>query len=116
MPAYSGDESNQITRSTAAQGSSEDTASARGASATTDMIRSVATTKGQLENATTDYPFDSDTGNHFTNTPPFGTKGGLNLDVWMWPVGFLVDDLRIKRDFPHKPSVSHAVVYGGART
>eukprot|EP00731_Ephydatia_muelleri_P026583 Em0018g683a len=105
VPAYSGDESNQITRSTAAQGSSEDTASARGASATTDMIRSVATTKGQLENATTDYPFDSDTGNHFTNTPPFGTKGGLNLDVWMWPVGFLVDDLRIKRDFPHKPSI-----------
>lgn len=111
-PAYLSDEPIQATRPAVAQGSSEDTASARGA---TDITRFVATTKG-LEK-TTDYPFlHSDTGDFAnTTTLPSGTKGELNLDVWRWPVGFLVDDLRIKRDFPHKPSVSRTV-YGGART
>eukprot|EP00731_Ephydatia_muelleri_P026579 Em0018g679a len=30
--------------------------------------------------------------------------GQLNYDIWKLIVGFLVDDLRIKRDFPHKPT------------
>ncbi len=32
--------------------------------------------------------------------------GYLNCDVWHWIVGYLVDDLRINRDFPLKPNVS----------
>ncbi|KAL5467149.1 hypothetical protein EMCRGX_G031341 [Ephydatia muelleri] len=32
------------------------------------------------------------------------TAGHLNYDIWRWTVGFMVDDLRIKRDFPHNPT------------
>ena len=32
--------------------------------------------------------------------------GQLNYDVWRGIVGFVVDDMRIKRDFPNKPDVS----------
>ena len=32
--------------------------------------------------------------------------GSLNYDVWWWFVGYLVDDMRIKRDFPNNPDVS----------
>lgn len=31
--------------------------------------------------------------------------GFLNFDVWHWFVGYLVDDMRIKRDFPNNPDV-----------
>ena len=34
------------------------------------------------------------------------SKGHLNYDVWRWVVGFMVNDLRIKREFPNKPTVS----------
>ncbi len=32
--------------------------------------------------------------------------GYLNYDVWHWVVGYLVDDLRINREFPQDPDVS----------
>eukprot|EP00731_Ephydatia_muelleri_P026574 Em0018g674a len=35
--------------------------------------------------------------------------GHLNYDVWKLAVGFLVDDLRLKRDFPHKPTTRSTV-------
>ena len=35
--------------------------------------------------------------------------GQLNYDVWRGIIGFLVDDMRIKRDFPNKPVVSTSV-------
>ena len=31
--------------------------------------------------------------------------GCLNFDLWRNPPGYLVDDLRIKRDFPSSPEV-----------
>ena len=31
--------------------------------------------------------------------------GKLNYDVWKEVVGYLVDDLRVKRDFPTNPEV-----------
>ena len=31
--------------------------------------------------------------------------GVLNYDIWRNPTGYLVDDLRIKRDFPSNPEV-----------
>ncbi len=33
--------------------------------------------------------------------------GKLNYDVWKFATGYLVDDLRIKRDFPNNPDVRH---------
>lgn len=33
-------------------------------------------------------------------------EGFVNYDVWHWIVGYLVDDLRINRDFPLYPNVS----------
>ena len=33
-------------------------------------------------------------------------SGLLNYDVWQGIVGFMVNDLRIKREFPHIPTVS----------
>jgi hypothetical protein len=35
--------------------------------------------------------------------------GFLNFDVWHWFVGYLVDDMRIKRDFPNNPDVSDII-------
>ena len=35
--------------------------------------------------------------------------GHLNYDVWRHPVGYLVDDLRIKRDFPCQPEVRQRI-------
>ena len=32
--------------------------------------------------------------------------GYLNYDVWHWIVGYLVDDMRIRKDFPLYPDVS----------
>ena len=32
--------------------------------------------------------------------------GFLNYDVWNWIVGYLVDDMRIVREFPLHPDVS----------
>ena len=31
--------------------------------------------------------------------------GYLNYDLWHWIVGYLVDDLRIYREFPQYPDV-----------
>ena len=36
-------------------------------------------------------------------------KGYLNYDVWHWVVGYLVDDLRIYREFPLYPDVREHV-------
>ena len=38
--------------------------------------------------------------------------GQLNYDVWRGIIGFVVDDMRIKRDFPNKPDVSTSVASG----
>lgn len=35
--------------------------------------------------------------------------GQLNYDIWRHPVGYLVDELRIKRDFPSHPEVRRAI-------
>lgn len=37
--------------------------------------------------------------------------GMLNFDIWLWITGFLVDDLRISRDFHHFPDVSSPSLY-----
>ena len=37
--------------------------------------------------------------------------GQLNYDVWRGIIGFLVDDMRIKRDFPNTPDVSTSVAH-----
>ena len=34
------------------------------------------------------------------------TRGYLNYDVWHWIVGYLVDDMRITKEFPLDPDVS----------
>lgn len=36
----------------------------------------------------------------------FQMTGFLNYDVWNWIVGYLVDDMRIVREFPLHPDVS----------
>jgi hypothetical protein len=35
--------------------------------------------------------------------------GHLNYDIWRHPVGYLVDDLRIKRDFPSRPEARKTI-------
>ena len=35
--------------------------------------------------------------------------GKLNYDVWRHPVGYLVDDLRIKRVFPSQPEKQQTI-------
>lgn len=35
--------------------------------------------------------------------------GHLNFDIWRQPVGFVVDDLRIKRDFPSRPEIRRTI-------
>ena len=37
------------------------------------------------------------------------TFGFLNYDVWNWIVGYLVDDMRIVREFPSYPDVSNDI-------
>lgn len=40
-------------------------------------------------------------------TPVPETVGRANYDVWRWIVGFMVNDLRIKKEFPNNPTVSY---------
>ena len=35
--------------------------------------------------------------------------GRLNFDIWRQPAGYLVDDLRIRRDFPSHPEVRRSI-------
>ena len=35
--------------------------------------------------------------------------GHLNYDIWRHPVGYCVDDLRIKRDFPSRPETRKSI-------